>query len=180
MPTHRSGVTRMTNHELRLDCEAFLHHEAELLDDKRLHDWFDLLTEDIEYKVPRRVTRERSSERSEFSGKGFLYRDDHGTLATRVERFDNDYAWAENPPSRTRRFVSNVRANELPSDDVDDVTVESNLLLYRSQGDTADHDLIVGEREDRLRRVEGKFKLADRTVYLDQTVLATRNLSFFL
>ncbi|MFC5134751.1 MULTISPECIES: aromatic-ring-hydroxylating dioxygenase subunit beta [Haloferacaceae] len=170
----------MTNHELRLDCEEFLHHEAELLDDKRLHDWFELLTEDIEYLVPRRVTRERGSERSEFSGKGFLYRDDHGTLSTRVERFDNDYAWAENPPSRTRRFVSNVRASELSNNEADDVAVKSNLLLYRSQGDTADHDLIVGEREDRLRRVDGEFKLAKRTVYLDQTVLATRNLSFFL
>ncbi|MGB9958718.1 aromatic-ring-hydroxylating dioxygenase subunit beta (plasmid) [Haloferax prahovense] len=170
----------MMTHKLRLDCEEFLYHEAELLDDKRLHDWFDLLTNDIEYRVPRRVTRERGSERSEFSGKGFLYRDDHGTLSTRVERFDNDFAWAENPPSRTRRFVSNVRASELPNDNVDDVTVKSNLLLYRSQGDTANHDLIVGERKDRLRRVDDEFKLADRTVYLDQTVLATRNLSFFL
>ena len=170
----------MTDHELRLDCEAFFYREAELLDDNRLHDWFDLLTEDIEYEIPRRVTRERSSERSEFSGKGFLYRDDHGTLSTRIERFDNDYAWAENPPSRTRRFVSNVRANELPEDHEDDVRVKSNLLLYRSQGDTADHDLIVGEREDRLRRVDDEFKITNRTVYLDQTVLATRNMSFFL
>lgn len=170
----------MTNYELRLECIDFLNHEAELLDDKRLHDWFDLLTEDINYQVPRRITRERSSERSEFSDKGYLYRDDYGSLSTRIERFDNDYAWAENPPSRTRRFVSNVRIDELPADDDDDVAVKSNLMLYRSQGDTTDYDLIVGEREDQLRRVNSEFNLADRTVYLDQTVLATRNLSFFL
>lgn len=179
-PNQHKQVNTMTNYELRLECIDFLNYEAELLDDKRLHDWFDLLTDDINYRVPRRVTRERSSERSEFSDEGYLYRDDHGTLSTRIERFDNDYAWAENPPSRTRRFVSNVRVNGLPADDDDDVTVKSNVMLYRSQGDTTDYDLIVGEREDQLRRVDGEFNLADRVVYLDQSILATRNLSFFL
>lgn len=170
----------MENFELQLECTNFLNHEAALLDDNRLHDWFDLLTEDIDYRVPRRVTRERNSEVSEFSEEGYLYRDDHGTLSTRIDRFDNDYAWAENPPSRTRRLVSNIRPEELPDDDVDDVIVKSNLMLYRSQGDTTDYDLIVGEREDRLRRLDGEFKLSERVVYLDQSILDSRNLSFFL
>jgi len=173
-------MTTQSNYELQLECTAFLNHEAELLDDGRLHDWLELLTDDVQYRVPRRVTRERGAEQSEFSDDAFLYREDYGMLSTRVERFDNEYAWAENPPSRTRRFVSNVRAEERPNDDDDDVELKSNLLLYRSQGDTTDHDLISGERQDRLRRVEGELRLSERTVYLDQTIVATRNLSFFL
>lgn len=43
------------------------------------------------------MTRERGTERSEFSEDAFLYREDYGMLATRVERFDTEYAWAENP-----------------------------------------------------------------------------------
>ncbi|AFK20974.1 3-phenylpropionate/cinnamic acid dioxygenase subunit beta (plasmid) [Haloferax mediterranei ATCC 33500] len=163
--------------ELRLECEEFLFDEAERLDDGKLHEWLELLTDDVEYRVPRRVTRERGSEQSSFSEDGFLYREDMGTLTTRVERYDREYAWAENPPSRTRRFVSNVRVHD-ESDD--EIRVKSNLLLYRNQGDTTEHDLLVGEREDQLRRVDGALKLARRTVYLDQTILATRNLSFFL
>lgn len=170
----------MERYELYFECMEFLNREAQLLDDDDLRDWLDLLTEDIKYRVPRRITRERGSERSEFSEKGFLYRDDYGTLATRVKRFENEYAWAENPPTRTRRFVSNVRPEALPADDDEDVTVKSNLMLYRNQSDTTDYDLIVGERDDRLRRVDGELKLAERTVFLDQTVLNTQNLSFFL
>lgn len=169
----------MERYELHFECTEFLNREAQLLDDDELRDWLDLLTEDVEYRVPRRVTRERGSGRSEFSDKGFLYRDDYGTLATRVRRYENEYAWAENPPTRTRRFVSNVRVEELPDDD-DDVLVRNNLMLYRNHSDTTDHDLIVGERHDRLRRVDGALRLGERTVYLDQTVLNTQNLSFFL
>lgn len=163
--------------EQRLECEEFLYEEAELLDNQDLHEWLDLLTEDIDYKVPRRVTRERDADQSEFSDESYLYREDIGTLTTRVNRYDREYAWAENPPSRTRRFVSNVRVHE---ESGDALHVKNNLLLYRNQGDTTEKDLIVGEREDVLRRVDDDLKLAQRTVYLDQTILATRNLSFFL
>ncbi|RQH01363.1 aromatic-ring-hydroxylating dioxygenase subunit beta [Natrarchaeobius oligotrophus] len=165
-------------HLLTLECRQFLVTEAELLDDHRLHEWLELLTDDIEYRVPRRVMRERGAEASEFSDDGFLFRDDRGTLQTRVERYDKEYAWAENPPSRTRRIVGNVRPVERADDDV---TVKNNVIVYRSQGDDADHDLITGEREDVLRRNDdGEFRLARRTVRLDQTVLPTRNLSIFL
>ncbi|RQG86953.1 3-phenylpropionate/cinnamic acid dioxygenase subunit beta [Natrarchaeobius halalkaliphilus] len=162
---------------LTLECRQFLVNEAELLDDQRLHEWLDLLTDDVEYRVPRRVMRERGAEAAEFSDEGFLFRDDKGTLRTRVERYDKEYAWAENPPSRTRRIVGNVRVVEQTADDV---TVKSNSIVYRSQGDESDHDLIAGERVDVLRRADEGFRLARRTVHLDQTVLATRNLSIFL
>jgi len=165
------------DYELIVDVEQFLYREAELLDDGDLHGWFDLLAEDVDYRVPRRVTRERGAEQSEFSEEGFLYREDYGTLRTRVKRYDREYAWAENPPSRTRRLVTNVRVK---SADDEAVTVRSNLLLYRGQGDHTDADLIACERFDTLRRTDDGLRLAKRTVHLDQTILATRNLSFFL
>lgn len=163
----------------QLECRDFLVREAALLDDQQLHEWLDLLTDDVEYRVPRRVMRERGTETSEFSDDGFLYRDDKGTLRTRVERYDREYAWAENPPSRTRRFVGNVRIED-QGEETDEIRVKNNMLVYRSQGDTTDHDLIIGEREDVLRRRDEELALAERTVYLDQTILATRNLSIFL
>jgi len=166
-----------TNYELRAECERFLYREAELLDDGRLHEWHDRLTDDIDYRVPRRVTRERGAEVAEFSQEGFLYREDIGTLETRVNRYDREYAWAENPPTRTRRIVGNVRVTAV---DDDEVSVKSNLLLYRSEKDETEHDLLACEREDVLRRTDDGLKLAERVVDLDHAVLPTKNLSFFL
>ncbi|MFB6184320.1 MAG: 3-phenylpropionate/cinnamic acid dioxygenase subunit beta [Haloarculaceae archaeon] len=163
--------------ELRLECEQFLYREAECLDDGRLHEWLDLLADDVDYRIPRRVTRERGAEKSEFSDDSYLYREDRGTLETRVKRFDKEYAWAENPPSRLRHFVTNVRVASVDGDEID---VRSNVLLYRNQGETTEEDVISCERRDTLRRTDDGLELATRTVFLDQTVLGTRNLSFFV
>jgi 3-phenylpropionate/cinnamic acid dioxygenase small subunit len=43
-----------------------------------------------------------------------------------------------------------------------------------------DQDMFVGERRDLLRRVDGSFKIAKRTIILDQAVLAAKNISVFI
>ena len=43
-----------------------------------------------------------------------------------------------------------------------------------------DQDMFVGERQDILRRVDGGFKIAKRTIILDQAVLTAKNISVFL
>jgi len=40
-------------------------------------------------------------------------------------------------------------------------------------------DVLVGKREDLLRRVNGTFKIARRKIILDQSVLLAKNLTFF-
>ena len=39
------------------EVEQFLYHEARLLDERRLHEWLDLLTDDVRYWMPVRTTR---------------------------------------------------------------------------------------------------------------------------
>ena len=43
-----------------------------------------------------------------------------------------------------------------------------------------DQDLFVGERQDVLRRVDGSFKIARRTIIFDQAVLTAKNISVFI
>jgi 3-phenylpropionate/cinnamic acid dioxygenase small subunit len=43
-----------------------------------------------------------------------------------------------------------------------------------------DKDMFVGTRQDILRRVNGGFKIARRTIVLDQAVLDAKNISVFL
>ncbi|MEW6471008.1 MAG: aromatic-ring-hydroxylating dioxygenase subunit beta [Actinomycetota bacterium] len=159
--------------QVREEIEAFLMEEAELLDDGRLREWLELCTDDIRYEVPVRVTRER------VSGRGITrdmahWSDDWTALEMRVLRQETEYAWAEDPPSRTRHFVTNVRLN--PGEGDDEIAVRSNVLLFRNRGDSPNHDLLSAERRDVVRRVDGRWKLARRRVILDHSTLPTHNL----
>lgn len=152
----------------------FLYREAELLDDGRLRDWLGLLTEDVIYQVPIRTAREFGA--SGVATDMFHLDEEYSSLELRVERVETGFAWAEDPPSRLRHFVTNVRVEELSESEV---AVRSNVLVYRSRWDKPAHDLLSGERHDVLRRVNGEWRLASRRVILDSTTLPTLNLSFF-
>jgi 3-phenylpropionate/cinnamic acid dioxygenase small subunit len=159
------------------ECESFLFQEARLLDNWRLRDWLALVTEDIDYRVPIRTTREKTAG-SGFSDTTFNMFEDWASLKARVARLEHEYAWAEDPPSRTRRFITNVVATG--KTDKGEVQVESYLLLFRSKTDQLTNELISGERQDLLRNVGGQWKLAKRLVLLDHTVIPSRYLSVLL
>ena len=166
--------------ELRHKIEDFLYVEAELLDDRKLREWLDLLTDDVRYWMP---IRHNPLERSEDvfdelakPGDGYYFDDDKRSLSIRVDRAYAKNAWAELPPSRTRHFISNVR---IKSDNGSELEVLSNFLVYRTRMET-DQDIFVGARRDILRRVNDSFKIAKRTIILDQAVLNAKNISVFL
>jgi 3-phenylpropionate/cinnamic acid dioxygenase small subunit len=157
-------------------CVDFLVDEARALDENRLADWFAMLHPEIDYRVPIRVTRERTKGLG-FSEEGFHFLEDHDSLGIRVDRLATDYAWAEDPPSRTRRIVSNFRVFGLESGDL---RVKSNLLIYRERLDDLDPQLLSAERHDDLRAHEGRRRLVQRLVLLDHATLMTPNLGIFL
>jgi 3-phenylpropionate/cinnamic acid dioxygenase small subunit len=168
------------NHDLRHAIEDFFYFEAELLDDRRLRDWLDLLTDDVHYWMPvRHNPLERSADlNDELSKPGDVYyfNDTKDTLKVRVERVYAKNAWAEMPPSRTRHLVSNVRVK---NDGGSEIEVQSNFLCYRTRLEK-DQDLFVGTRHDLLRSTHGNFRIARRKIILGQANLAAKNISIFL
>jgi biphenyl 2,3-dioxygenase beta subunit len=54
--------------------------------------------------------------------------------------------------------------------------VVSNFVLYRNRLES-ETDIWAGERRDVLRLVDGDFKIAKRTILLDQNVVQSKNLS---
>ncbi len=155
----------------------FLYHEAELLDAGRYGEWLDLMTDDVSYTMPVRLTRERGGAPDVSDAMGHFF-ENQETLRLRIERLKTDFAWAEDPPSRTRRFVSNVRVAAGAGDG--EVQVRSYLLVYRNRGGSAAAEIISGERHDVLVHSAGGWKIRNRVIVVDQATLGTKNLAIFL
>lgn len=162
--------------EQRLAAHDFLVAEAEALDERRYGDWLGLLTDDVRYRMPVRVTVHGGGE-SELAGMDH-FDEDRYTLGKRVERLTGEHAWTEDPPSRVRRFVTNVRC--APGPGADEIAVRSYLLLFRSRGDVRPPEWVAAERRDVLRAVEGSLRLRSRDIMVDESVLRTQNLALFL
>ena len=157
------------------EVHSFLMREAELLDERREREWLEsCIADDVEYLMPVRENRERS-EGVGFSDESFYFQETRGSLELRVKRLETEYAWAEDPPSRTRHFVTNVRVAEGEGE----VAVKSNLLLYRSRGTDPTADLLSAERRDGLRKQNDGWRLRRREILLDHSVVMTHNLSVF-
>lgn len=155
---------------------AWANREAELLDTGREREWLEtMVSKEIVYQLPLRQTVERERGNG-FSKTTFHLDESYGSLLTRVLRNESAFAWAENPPSRIRHFVTNIRVCELESEQLG---VKSNLLIYRTRGDQTQPQLLSGERQDVLRIETGALKLFRRTILLDLTVIETHNLAIF-
>lgn len=168
---------------LRLSIEEFLYLEAELLDDHRYDEWLALLADDIHYWAPTQANRLRRDRGREASAPGevALFDDDKTTLCWRVRQMGLATHWAEDPPSRTRHLVSNIRI--APGESAGEYAVRSNFLCYRNRL-RDEVDLWAGERRDVLRRVDdggGRpgWLITKRAITLDQNVVLSKNLSVF-
>ena len=154
-----------------------LYDEAELLDEGRLREWLDMVTDDVVYQVPVRIHKEQTGD-SRVTGvqtDSYHLDENRTSLLMRVERIETGFAWAEEPPSRIRHMVSNVRVRHRDDGDLD---VRSYVLVYRSRWDRPDYDIMTAERRDVFRDVDGAWKLARRLVVLDSTTVPMLNLSF--
>jgi len=173
---------------LKEEIADFLYREAELLDERRYEEWLALFTEDVHYWVPMRRNVPSQDAGLEFTRAGFdvnWFDEGKDTLTRRVMQIRTGIHWAEEPPSRICHMVSNVQlvgpvGNGSPPNEV---SVKSRFLIYRNRVET-ETDLLVGKREDLLRRVApsegGSWRIARRKVILDQSVLLAKNLTFFL
>jgi benzoate/toluate 1,2-dioxygenase subunit beta len=113
-------------------CEAFLVHEARLLDDGRFEEWLGLFTADAWYWVPSQP--HQANPRDMVS----LIYDDRRLLETRVRRLASPRIYSQEPRSRTTRIIANVTIEE-QSDDARACVVRSKfqLLEYRRDAQTA-------------------------------------------
>jgi 3-phenylpropionate/cinnamic acid dioxygenase small subunit len=168
---------------LKQEMEEFLYNEAELLDERRYEEWLELLADDVRYWMPMRRNVKFGELEREFTREGQdinWFDEGKDTLTRRVQQILTGVHWAEEPLSRLCHMVSNVQILHVQPSVMapSEVTVKCRFLIYRNRVET-ETDILVGKREDVLRRVNGQWKIRQRKIILDQNVLLAKNLTFF-
>lgn len=136
----------------REQIEDFLYTEAALLDEGRLDDWAQLLTQDATYQIPSTDVPD-----GEPTNSLFLVADNRFRIDSRVKRLQKEYCHVEFPRSRTSRHISNVRIVEQTEDSI---LVNANFVIYRMRYEKM--DTYVGKYEHRFVIKDGQLKIKDR------------------
>lgn len=160
---------------LQHQVEQFLYAEAALLDARKYREWLGLLADDVHYWMPIRRTVTSSDLDMEFTRPGDMayFDDDREILEMRVRKLEAGSAWSEDPPSRSRHYVTNVRILDVAREEI---TVEVCFHVRRTRLNSELSEWF-GRREDVLRRDGEGFRLSRRHIFLDQTIIPTSNMS---
>ncbi len=165
--------------EIQVRIEQFLAYEAELLDDRKFREWLSLFSSDTHYWMPIRSSRTPRERHLELTGPGALasFDETKADLEQRIRKIETGKAWAEEPPSRTRHCLSNVRVR------MEDglYAVRSNIVVFQSRAERDEYQFF-GERFDVLQPADDTpegFRIKSRKIVLDQTTLLAPSLSIF-
>lgn len=166
---------RAVDDALFVEIQRFLYREAGLLDRRDFAGWLALLAQDIHYRVSAAVARDAGAEPVSYA----IIDEGLTGLKSRIDQISNPrLTRAENPPSMTRRVVSNVEAYH--SQKQDEFDVVSYLLAYRSRPSIPEGGFYVAMRRDTLRRSASSWILSSRSVHLDQNMIFDGALSTLL
>ncbi|GAA0608206.1 aromatic-ring-hydroxylating dioxygenase subunit beta [Sporichthya brevicatena] len=144
----------------RADVEDFLYREAALLDSWELMEWLELLTDDAVYEIP------APDRPNEDPGQTFsLIHDHREMIEQRAIRLTKLQAYAEQPRSRTRRFISNVRIDSTAGDEL---MVAANFMVSRIR---REHVTYVGRYEYVLVVTDAGLRIKYRKAIVDHFAL---------
>ena len=156
----------------RAEVEDLLYREAALLDEWRLEEWLQMLTDDASYYVP-----PNDHPDGDHLTTLFILADDIVRIRERIKRLMSPECHAEYPHSRTRRLISNVR---IVSNDGDLVTVAANFVCYRFRRYERIREY-VGSYRYLLRRKGSELRIKERRVVIDAHELGSLgSVSFIL
>ncbi len=160
---------------LRHELESVLIDEYWLLDNSRFEDWLDLMSDDIRYWAPVRENLGRDEECFEQRDLLTHFDEDRTTMGLRVARLRTGSAHAEEPPSRTRHCVSNVKIVSEREGGM--VEVASNFMIFRSRPGHEEH-WFVGGRRDHWQRLNDAWRLKQRMIVFDHDII--ENITVFI
>ena len=141
----------------RAEVEAFLVHEARLLDERRFREWMELFADDGTYWVPAVPNQESPLDQAS------LFYDDRDLMRTRIERLEHPRIHVQTPPSRTAHLVGNMLI-EAADEANGECIVGSTVIMveYREE----QQRIFAGRQQHRLRRDGGSWRIVRKRVDL--------------
>lgn len=139
------------------ECERFLVHEAQLLDDARFDDWLALFTLNAWYWVPSEPGQDNPH-----NTVSLIY-DDRRLLETRVRRLASPRIYSQEPRSRTSRIVTNVGYGDpVENESICVIRSKFQLVEFRRNAQT----LFAGTLHHHLLQEGNSFRIAGKRVDL--------------
>jgi benzoate/toluate 1,2-dioxygenase beta subunit len=150
-----AAPVRQAGYEVEREIEAFLVHEADLLDDRRFEEWNALFLPEALYWVPAKPGQEDPYTHIS------IFCDDAEGRDVRIRRLRHQRNLVEEVPLRTIHFVQNVTIGASGAEEFD---VRSRLQMMELR---ADVQRLYGARvRHTLRRVDGQLRIAFKRVDL--------------
>jgi benzoate/toluate 1,2-dioxygenase subunit beta len=140
------------------EAEAFLFHEAALLDDGRLDEWQRLFDEDGEYWLPATAGQESPLDQVSHVYEDRLLRE------IRIARFQDPTAASVQPPPRSSHLVSNVRLIGERDPGSSCWIVKSRFVVAQFHRDR--QTLFAGEYVHHLRYTDNRLWIRQKRVNL--------------
>ena len=155
-----SSATVMTDAPAAVDERTlvdFVHHEVELLDERRFEEWAALYTEDGYYWAP--VGQAQGTPLNHVS----LFYDDLRTIHTRIARLRHPRNYVQTPPSRTVHMVGNFR--RIVASGSNEVEFRCNFTMFEFRL-TKGQQIYGGTYDYRLRRVGEDWRIVSKKASL--------------
>ncbi len=166
----QSDEAEITDPTLRDSCRRLLEKEARLLDQDRLDDWLGLYAPECLYWVP--ASPQGGDPRREIA----VCFDDRRRLEDRIFRLNNDFAWSQQPRSRTARLISNVTVYKTKI--ASDFMVRATFFTSETQA--GDKRTYTGWYGHRIREQGDSWEILVKQVNLIDCDQNLRNLSVIL
>ena len=170
-------ATNISDSEYRAASE-FLVYEARLFDQHRYLEWLELVSDDIHYELLAH-TVQTAADAAKSRTSVPLFSENRASLQSRVEQLSNPaFTVSENPPSRSRHFVTNIWVER--GTETGELAVSSNLLVYRSRGFDLPQHFFPIVRNDILRDVDGHLQLVTRHAESDENIIGSRSITLLI
>lgn len=149
---------------------AFVYHEARLVDEKRLDEWYDLFADDGWYWIP--LTRNQPDGRLHTS----LMYEDKLLLKVRITRLAQPNAFSQFPPSYCQHVLQ-APAVESRDEAANRYVTRTPFMYVEAQRDR--QDVWAGVARHTLSLLDGRLRIREKRVDLVNCDAAMPSLQLF-
>lgn len=149
----------------------FVYHEARLIDEKRLDEWYELFTEDGLYWMP--LMRDQADGRIQTS----LFHEDRLLLKVRIERLRSPNAFSQAEPSWCQHVLQAPRV-ETRDDAAGMCVLRTPFMYLEVQRD--DQQVYAGVAWHHLTMQDGKLRMKMKKIDLLNRESALPSIQLFL